>query len=112
MSGMNAATGRQLSVIDHIKQSIREILTTPIGARIERREFGSLLPELIDQPQSIALTMQLRAAVVMALTQWEPRIRMMSVDFDVIGPGMSVIIEMRQLDTSTEIAAKKIEVGL
>lgn len=112
MIGMNATTGRAISGIEHIKQSIREILTTPIGTRIERREFGSLLPELIDQPQSIALTMQLRAAVVMALTQWEPRIRMMSVNFDVIGPGMSVIIEMQRLDTGTEQSFQKTEVIL
>lgn len=112
MSGMNAITGRRLDGIEHIKQSIREILTTPIGSRIERREFGSLLPELVDQPQSVALTMQLRAAAVMALAQWEPRIRMMSVSFDATGAGMKVIIEMKQLDTSTEISVKKIEVGL
>uniref|UniRef100_UPI0026076D20 ATPase domain-containing protein n=1 Tax=uncultured Sphingobium sp. TaxID=316087 RepID=UPI0026076D20 len=29
---------------------VRDILTTPIGSRLMRRDYGSLIPELIDQP--------------------------------------------------------------
>ena len=54
MMGMNAATGRALSGLDHIRQSIAEILTTPIGSRLMRRRYGSEVPELIDQPLNSA----------------------------------------------------------
>lgn len=74
MTGMNTDTGRRLEGIAHLEQSVRDILTTPIGTRVMRREYGSLLPELIDQPLSEALLLQAYAATVMALLRWEPRL--------------------------------------
>ncbi|SDK67928.1 GPW/gp25 family protein [Billgrantia gudaonensis] len=79
MTGMNASTGRRLERLEHIRQSVRDILTTPIGSRVMRREYGSLLPELIDQPLSDALLLQAYAATVMALLRWEPRLRITAV---------------------------------
>ncbi|MDP2128186.1 MAG: GPW/gp25 family protein [Pseudohongiella sp.] len=79
MSGMNAVTGRHLSGIDHIRQSVRDILTTPIGSRVMRRDYGSLLPELIDQPMNDATRLRLYAASVMAIIRWEPRVQISSV---------------------------------
>ncbi len=32
MQGMNAETGRMLEDIEHLQQSIRDILSTPVGA--------------------------------------------------------------------------------
>ena len=72
--GMNASTGRQISDVDHISQSIEKILTTPIGSRVMRREFGSYLPNLVDKPLNDRLRMQVLAASVMAINTWEPRV--------------------------------------
>lgn len=77
--GMNATTGRKLEGINHIRQSVRDILTTPLGTRVMRREYGSLLPELIDQPLNDALLLQAYAATIMALIRWEPRIRVTAI---------------------------------
>lgn len=42
---MNRYTGETLkNESDHIKQSIADILLTPVGSRIQRREYGSLIP--------------------------------------------------------------------
>ena len=75
MAGMNRTTGRATDGIEHIRQSIADILTTPIGSRVMRRDYGSLLPELIDQPLTEVTLLQACAAIVMALLRWEPRIR-------------------------------------
>ncbi|WP_043615142.1 GPW/gp25 family protein [Chromobacterium violaceum] len=77
--GLNAATGQQLSDLDHIRQSIRKILTTPIGSRVMRRGFGSLVPDLIDKPLNGKIHMQLLAATVMAISAWEPRVELARV---------------------------------
>jgi len=79
MTGMNASTGRALEGIAHIEQSVRDILATPIGTRVMRRDYGSLLPELIDQPLTDALMLQAYAATVMAIIRWEPRILVTAV---------------------------------
>ena len=72
--GMNRVDGKQISDIEHIRQSVRDILITPVGSRIARRNYGSLLSELIDQPQNSALKLQLMSACYTALMKWEPRI--------------------------------------
>jgi len=76
MTGMNVATGESISGMDHIKQSVADILTTPIGSRVMRREYGSLLPSLIDQPLNGANLLRAYSAVVVAINEWEPRIRL------------------------------------
>ena len=78
--GMSAATGRTLNETDHILQSVRDILATPVGSRLMRRTYGSELFYLIDQPQHAATRMRLMAAIVDALTRWEPRIRVRRVE--------------------------------
>lgn len=75
MAGMNVTTGKRLEGIDHIRQSVADIITTPIGSRVMRRDYGSLVPELLDRPMNDALLMQLYAATVIAVSRWEPRIQ-------------------------------------
>lgn len=81
--GMNAATGRALTDLDHLRQSITQILGTPVGSRIERRTFGSLLPELIDGPMNGYTMIQAYAATATALAMHEPRLRLGRVQMDV-----------------------------
>lgn len=72
---MNRETGEQLDdEVEHIKQSIKDILLTAKGSRVMRRTYGSNLYKLIDKPISSSLFLQLSAACVMALQQWEKRI--------------------------------------
>ena len=74
-TGMNRATGKALGdEAEHIRQSVTDILTTPIGTRVKRRDYGSLLPRLIDQPGNPANRLRLMAATVMAIVNWEKRI--------------------------------------
>ena len=92
--GMNSATGRAISATDHIIQSVRDILITPVGSRVMRRDYGSELFYLIDQPQHQATRLRLMAATVQALINWEPRITITRVD--VLGGGMdgSLTVEL------------------
>jgi uncharacterized protein len=99
MIGMDAATGKRLEGDAHLRQSIGDILTTPLGTRIGRREYGSLLLELVDQPANPALRIRLYAAVALALLRWEPRIALDRVGFRQIGAGaFEVEIEGRRTD--------------
>lgn len=93
MSGMNANTGRRITGIDHIRQSVRDILTTPIGSRVMRREYGSLISELLDRPLNDATLMQIYAATVMAIIRWERRFSVINIRFDLStsSPGKGTI---------------------
>jgi phage baseplate assembly protein W len=77
--GMSQDNGRAITDTDHLRQSVRDILLTPQGSRIARREYGSLLSELIDQPQNPSLRLQVMSAVYVALSRWEPRLTLDSI---------------------------------
>lgn len=78
---MNRETGAAIGTLDHISQCITDILTTRIGTRVMRREYGSLLPELVDHPFNDATRLRVYAGTVMALMRWETRISLSRVQF-------------------------------
>lgn len=87
MIGMSAATGRALGDLEHLRQSIRDILTTPKGSRVMRRGYGSDLFALIDAPMNRETLMNIYAAAVEALLAWEPRILVTRVVSSSAAPG-------------------------
>ena len=75
MPGTNNQNGKDLTALAHLRQSVRDILTTPIGTRVMRREYGSRLFELLDQPLTPGTLTEIYAAAAEALARWEPRLR-------------------------------------
>ncbi|XPV77934.1 MAG: GPW/gp25 family protein [Desulfovibrio sp.] len=84
---MDANTGKHLTDLAHLRQSIRDILTTPIGSRVMRREYGSRLPELVDAPLNAETTLEIYAATAEALDTWEKRFKLESVHVDAAEEG-------------------------
>lgn len=93
MIGMHAHTGKPLGGIDHLRQSVLDILTTPLGSRVMRREYGSRLFELVDAPLNVQTMQALYAATAEALVRWEPRIRIDRVYAAVDGASVAISIE-------------------
>ncbi|EDB7468701.1 baseplate assembly protein [Salmonella enterica] len=91
--GMSRNDGQVLADTDHLRQSVRDILLTPQGSRIARREYGSLLSALIDQPQNPALRLQIMSAVYVALNRWEPRLTLDSITINGNFDG-SMVVEL------------------
>lgn len=75
LGGCNYNTG-----VDRIKQSIFQILSTPIGSRFFLPEFGSRLFELIFEPNDFILVDLANIYVVEAIKKWENRIVIDDVD--------------------------------
>lgn len=79
MLGMSATTGKPLDGNDHLAQSVGDILSTPLGSQVMRRDYGSMLFDLIDQPLNAATRLLFYGATAMALARWEPRLRLRKV---------------------------------
>lgn len=107
VKGMSRSTGQRIDQTNHILQSVRDILMTPIGSRVMRRDYGSLLPFLIDSPINAYFIMQLRASVIHALMRWETRVTPTRIELmtdDSTSQGVaSLMIEYRY------VISKKIE---
>ena len=98
--GFNALTGQSITDIDHVRQSVRDILSTPVGSRIARRTYGSLLFRLTDQPDNNALRLQLMAACYTALLRWEPRIQIQQLTISAPVPA-SIVIDLSGVFSAT-----------
>lgn len=79
MNGVNSRTGKRLSGVAHLRQSVSDILTTPIGSRVLVRDYGSDLFSLVDNPRDDLTRLQIIAASATALARWEPRLKVTRV---------------------------------
>lgn len=105
MSGMSKATGKSIGGDAHIAQSIADILTTPIGSRVMRREYGSRLFELIDAPVTPGSRLLWIAATAGAIRRWEPRVSLEKISLTLSETG-GVILSLigRRTDLPTNPA--------
>lgn len=79
MQGVNALTGKRLAGDAHLRQSVIDILSTPKNSRVLLRDYGSELPDLIDNPQDESTRVRIVGATASALARWEPRLTLKRV---------------------------------
>ncbi len=87
MNGMNATNGKALESSAHLRQSITDILSTPLGSRVMRRDYGSRLFRLIDRPVNSEWLVDCYAWVAEALDKWEPRFKLVRVQVESVEEG-------------------------
>ena len=105
-------TGQWISLIDHLRQSIYVILSTRIGTRIERREFGSVVPDLIDYPANPQHILLLFGAIATALAKHEPRIKINNISAafsNTTNPTITVLLEASFIDSGASNLNLEIE---
>lgn len=85
--GLSSRSARPIDGIDHLRQSILDILSTYPGERIMRPEYGSRLRDLIDRPVNAQWLADLYHEVAYAIHRWEPRVRVLRVAATMDTPG-------------------------
>jgi phage baseplate assembly protein W len=108
--GMSRNDGQAITDTDHLRQSVRDILLTPQGNRLARREYGSLLSALIDQPQNPALRLQIMSAVYVALNRWEPRLTLDSITINGNFDG-SMVVELTGHSNNGALVSLSVSTG-
>ncbi len=109
-TGIHQLDGTLLSDEAHLRQSITDILTTPLGSRVMRRTYGSRLYELIDAPMNRQTAIEFTVATADALLLWEPRIRVIRVQIDGVEPGkVSLAIDAEVKRTQEQIRLDNIQ---
>jgi uncharacterized protein len=74
--GVDRNTGKWLGGWAHVVQSIGVIVSTAIGTRVQRRQFGTEEAPLIDRPITESEVLHAIMAIAVALDKWEPRFRL------------------------------------
>ena len=67
---------------ENIRESIRVILLTDERERLRRPDFGAGLTRYLFEPNTVTTRQLICDRIQRALTQWEPRIRVDSVNVD------------------------------
>ncbi|UUJ42351.1 GPW/gp25 family protein [Pseudomonas extremaustralis] len=76
MIGMDRHTGQPISGIEHLRQSIADILSTPLGSRRHRPFYGSRLRGFVDLPINAGWKSAVQAEAARALGRNEPRLKL------------------------------------
>lgn len=92
MRGTASNSGKAIDGLEHLRQSIRDILTTPIGSRVMRRDYGSRLFELLDSPLTEGSLALFSAATAEALSKWEPRFLFEALSFSDSTPSAGAVV--------------------
>ncbi|WP_030128510.1 GPW/gp25 family protein [Pseudomonas sp. QTF5] len=79
MIGMDRHTGLPISGLEHLRQSIGDILSTPLGSRVMRPEYGSTVRRFVDMPVTEGWKSAVQAEAARALGRWEPRLKLSRV---------------------------------
>ena len=99
--------GQLLAADPHIRQSVTDILTTRRGTRVQRPEYGSQLPDLVDRPINAVFFVDLYAETAHALQRWEPRVRLTRcrvTEVRVDGLTMELSLRSAGVDWTLEVA--------
>lgn len=88
---MNRTTGKRITLADHIRQSITDILTTPVGTRVMRRNYGSHLFDLVDAPGNAVGILRMIAAAADAIERWEPRAKLQRGQLTIDADGRAIL---------------------
>lgn len=104
MIGMDRRTGQPLSGVAHLRQSIEDILGTPLGSRRMRPEYGSRLRRMVDLPVNDGWKSAVQAEVARALGRWEPRLKLQRVQVvAVVGGRVSFALTGQHLGESVTL---------
>lgn len=79
MPGMNRNNGQRLSTAEQQIQALNTLIQTPVGSRVKRRNYGTVVPHLIDQPLNNATVLRMYSAVASAINYWLPAIKLLSI---------------------------------
>lgn len=76
MIGIDRHTGAALSGVEHLRQSIGDILTTPVGSRRMRPSYGCQVRRFVGMPINAGWKSAVQAEVAHALNLWGARFKL------------------------------------
>ena len=82
---------RTTSGVDQVKSDLLILLLTEPGERVMLPDFGTPLRKFIFEPNDSTVNEQVKEAIAVAISEWEPRIAVQ--DIEVMNGGQSDISE-------------------
>lgn len=84
-TSVNVKTGLPIHDLDHFIQCATDIVTTAIGTRVMRRQYGSKVSDLVDSPDNASTRLRFISAAATALMRWDDRLTLSRVQVASVG---------------------------
>ena len=65
---------------EQIRRSIRDIIVTPLGQRLVRRDYGSRVIEYFGENIGAKNNLRIASAIMEAVDKWEKRVKITKID--------------------------------
>jgi hypothetical protein len=88
---------------DLIKSSLTMILSTYLGSRIMRPDFGSVLPEILFDPIDSIMISKIQIYVPDAIRKYEPRLSNVSVSSSIKNKEVNITISATIVETGDPV---------
>ena len=99
--GMDRHTGQPISGIERLRQAIGDVLSTPLGSRRMRPDYGSKLRRYVDLPVTEGWKSAVQAEAARAIGRWEPEFKLEQVRvLSVLGGQINIQIRGEYLGVS------------
>lgn len=113
MAGMCRHTGRALDGLDHLTQSVGDVITTRLDTRALRRWYGGEFMDLVDAPVNSGTMVDFTFAIADCLGRHEDRITVTAIRFSQPSEGqLMVSIEGNLTATGKAVVLGAIPVGV
>lgn len=107
----DANTGKPLDRFRHVRQSIRDIITTPLGSRLMNPEYGCGLFEYVDAPLTGGNILRISQVIHAALVRWERRVRIVRTEvLGIVQNGKFQIVVYFEPENERDQTLERIEV--
>ncbi|MBH9537906.1 GPW/gp25 family protein [Novosphingopyxis sp. YJ-S2-01] len=111
ISGMDRRNGRTIAGLAHVRQSIEDILSTPIGSRLCNRNYGSHLPDLVDAPLNDAGRQAIFAATALAIAAFYPALVLTAIAIEQPGPG-TIAVQLTGHEAASAPSAETVTLSI
>jgi phage baseplate assembly protein W len=91
------------TTIDLIKSSLTMILSTYLGSRIMRPDFGSVLPEILFDPVDSIMISKIQVYIPEAIRKFEPRLSNVSVTSSIRNKEVNITISATIVETGDPV---------
>ncbi|WP_020414327.1 GPW/gp25 family protein [Microbulbifer sp. VTAC004] len=109
--GMDSSSGMAITELEHLRQSITDILTTPVGSRLMRRNYGAKIFHSLDAPLTRSTIVDIYSNAAEALSLWEPRFQ--STEMQVVrmeSSGITMKLSGYMVDSGEFITLENIKI--
>ena len=85
-----------------IEENIKALLLYEIGQRLRQEDFGTRLIEVLEEPNTSALSFLIREYIMQALNKYESRVLITKISFTRLNQKLHILLEFKIIELNLD----------